>query len=86
MVVVKITTPFIKSYKKLPQIYKNRVKKKIKLFQNDPFHHSLHSHKLKGSFLNTFSFSVANDLRIIYYWKDERAVFVDIGTHKEVYK
>jgi mRNA-degrading endonuclease YafQ of YafQ-DinJ toxin-antitoxin module len=35
---------------------------------------------------NMWSFSVEYDARVIFYFSDEgKAVFVDIGTHDEVY-
>jgi addiction module RelE/StbE family toxin len=81
--------------------FKRAFKKKIKgrneieelfweateLFIQDPFHSSLKTHKLSGKLKDLWSYSVEYNLRIIFYFdnKNSRAVFVDIGTHDEVY-
>lgn len=41
-----------------------------------------------GKLKDLWSFSIENDLRVVYFFtkdKPKRAVFVDIGTHDEVY-
>lgn len=81
--------------------FKRSFKKKIKgrkeiedlfweattLFIQDPFHASLKTHKLSGKLKDLWSFSVEYDLRIIFYFEDKnsKAVFIDIGSHDEVY-
>jgi addiction module RelE/StbE family toxin len=57
------------------------------LFLQDPFHPSLKTHKLSGKLKDLWSFSVEYDLRVIFYFEDNKskAVFVDIGSHDEVY-
>jgi len=63
-----------------------RVRSKIALFLYDPFDKELRTHKLSGRLKGYWSFSVEYDLRVIFYFEDaETAVFVDLGTHKEVY-
>jgi addiction module RelE/StbE family toxin len=63
-----------------------RFRQKLKLFQNNPFETSLRTHKLSGKLQELWSFSVEYDLRIVFYFADEnKVVFIDIGTHDEVY-
>ena len=59
----------------------------VDLFIQDPFHASLKTHKLSGKLKDLWSFSIEYDLRVIFYFEDKnsKAVFVDIGTHDEVY-
>lgn len=53
------------------------------LFTADPFDLSLKTHKLSGKLKELWSFSVDYDERILFYFtEDEKAVFVDIGSHK----
>jgi len=85
---------FSDSFKKA---FKKRVKmtelesefwKKFELFIREPFAPQLKTHKLTGKLKDSWSFSVEYDLRVIFYFTDDKpkkAVFVDIGTHKEVY-
>ena len=61
---------------------------RLELFINDPFDAKLKTHKLSGKLKNLWSFSIEYDLRVVFYFtkdKPKRAVFVDIGTHDEVY-
>lgn len=62
--------------------------KKVALFVSDPHDLQLKTHKLSGKLKDLWSFSVDYDLRIVFYFtkdKPPKAVFVDIGTHDEVY-
>ena len=61
---------------------------RLELFVNDPFDASLKTHKLSGKLKDLWSFSIEYDLRVIFYFtkdKPKRAIFVDIGTHDDVY-
>ena len=61
---------------------------RFELFINQPFAPQLKTHKLSGKLKNLWSFTVEYDLRVIFYFtedKPKKVVFVDIGTHKEVY-
>jgi len=85
---------FSDSFKKA---FKNRVKMtelesefwiRLELFISEPFSPQLKTHKLSGKLKDLWSFSVDYDLRVIFYFTDDKpkkAVFVDIGNHKEVY-
>jgi len=60
----------------------------IEKFIEDPFTEDLKTHKLSGKLKGSWSFSVAFDLRVVFYFtkdKPKKAVFVDIGKHDEVY-
>ncbi|MFN2455416.1 MAG: type II toxin-antitoxin system YafQ family toxin [Pyrinomonadaceae bacterium] len=60
--------------------------KRVELFKTDPFDPKLRTHKLSGKLKDLWSFSVEYDLRVIFSFAgQERVVFVDIGSHKEVY-
>jgi len=83
---------FIKAFRKRiapkPKLV-SKVLQRIKLFQqniNDPI---LRSHKLTGAKKELFSFSISGDIRIIYRVEvidgEETVVFLDIGSHNQVY-
>lgn len=60
--------------------------KAVNLFLENPFHALLRTHKLKGRLQDCFAFTVAYDLRVIFYLEDaEHAVFIAFGSHDEVY-
>jgi mRNA-degrading endonuclease YafQ of YafQ-DinJ toxin-antitoxin module len=59
---------------------------KLEQFTVDPFNPSLKTHKLSGKLRDFWSFSVDYDARVLFYFtEDKKAVFVDIGSHDEVY-
>ena len=58
----------------------------VEIFMNDPYDARLKTHKLSGQLKDLWSFRVEYDLRVIFYFSEEtKAVFMDIGTHDEVY-
>jgi len=85
---------FSDSFKK---VFKKRIKSseieeefwiRLELFVKDPFDAKLKTHKLSGKLKDLWSFSIAYDHRIVFYFtsdKPKKAVFIDIGTHDEVY-
>ena len=87
---VAFSNSFQKSFKK-------RIKSKpsepifwdtLQTFINDPFDVHLRTHKLSGKLKGLWSFSVEYDLLVIFYFtkdKPVKAVFVDFGSHDEVY-
>lgn len=85
---------FSESFKK---VFNKRIKSteienefwiRLELFTNDPFEPKLKTHKLSGKLKELWSFSIEYDLRVVFFFtkdKPKKAVFVDIGTHDEVY-
>lgn len=60
----------------------------MELFIYDPFDSKLKTHKLSGKLKRLWSFSIEYDLRVVFFFTDEKprkAIFVDLGTHDEVY-
>jgi len=60
----------------------------LELFITDPFDSKLRTHKLSGKLKNLWSFSLGYDLSVVFYFtkdKSRRAIFIDIGTHEQVY-
>ncbi len=87
-----VEVAFAVSFKKA---FKRRVKgtamekkffQKLEVFLKDTHHPSLKTHKLSGELKDLWSFSIEYDLRIVFYFAGSRkVVFVDIGSHDEVY-
>lgn len=85
---IYLSRSYIKAYRKLIKNnlqLKNKIKKKIRLFRQNPTNPSLRLHKLKGSKFDTWSFSVEQDLRILLAYVEDGVLFIDIGKHEEVY-
>lgn len=65
----------------------SRIEKQVKLFESNPKHPSLRTHKLTGNLANRWSISVSRGLRMVYVILDKDvAYFVDLGSHDQVYK
>lgn len=86
---VSFSSSFKRAFKKR---IKNNVDLEIRFWQKleqftvDPFTPSLKTHKLSGNLKEFWSFSVDYDARVLFYFaEDEKAVFVEIGSHDEVY-
>lgn len=63
-----------------------RFLQKLEKFCANPFDESLKTHKLSGKLKELWSFSIEYDIRVLFYFKDDdKAVFIDIGSHKDVY-
>ncbi len=61
---------------------------RMDLFMNDPFDPRLRTHKLSGKLKNLWSFTIENDVRVVFFFTDDKpkkTVFVDLGSHNEVY-
>ena len=70
---------------KHPQLFK-KIQKQLKIFKGNIHHTSLRTHKLKGNLSHTWSISVEGNIRLIYVIKDNKALFLKIGSHDEVYR
>ena len=65
----------------------DRIEKQIALFEEDPKHPSLRTHKLSGRMDNVWSISITMSIRMVYILLDQNnVIFVKIGTHDEVYE
>ncbi len=65
----------------------DRIEKQIALFEENPKHPSLRTHKLSGSIDNMWSISITMSIRMVYVLvKKDHALFVKIGTHDQVYR
>lgn len=89
MITIKFSKAFQRAYKKLVKRSPDKsilILEKILVFQSSPFHSSLSTHKLSGSLKDFYSFTVENDIRILFtYFKDDEVIFEAIGSHDEVY-
>jgi len=63
-----------------------KINKQLRLFKENPKHPSLRTHKLQGELSNSWSITIERNIRMIYYFPNNRIVFFVIGTHDEVYK
>jgi len=76
---------FEKKYSKLPKKIKDAFKERRNLFLADIHNPLLDVHMLHGKRKGYQSFNVTGDIRVIYEETEGIFLFVDIGTHGELY-
>jgi len=77
---------FEKRFVKLPSKIKEQFKVRRNLFLADPFHPQLNNHSVEHAYPGCRSINITGDYRAIFSESDDSALFVNIGTHAELYK
>lgn len=77
---------FEKDYFKLKPAQRERLKKALALFINDPAHPDLYNHSLTGEWTGYRSIAFGGDWRAHYKVIDDEALFVACGTHSQLYR
>ena len=78
---ITYTDKFRKQYSKFQEKEKRQIKNKIKLLVQNPMYPSLRTKRIKG-ITDLFETSVNMDIRIIWYYEQDRIIMlVDIGHH-----
>lgn len=68
-----------------------RIERTLQQLAEDPFHPTLHSHKLKGELAGAWACTVDYDNRILFEFAqnpesdEEEILLLTMGTHDEVY-
>ncbi len=87
--IIEFHPSYKKSFKKRianNPILTSQVTERVKLFQQNPNNPILHNHRLTGVKKDLSSFSVTGDIRIVYLLvSKDKAIFLDIGSHNQVY-
>lgn len=78
------TKAFVKRISSNPKLVQ-KVTTKIQIFQSNPSDPTLKDHALSGAKAGLRSFWITGDIRIVYRPQVDSAIFVDIGTHNQVY-
>ena len=81
-----MTSHFIKRSKRLSAKERNLLDQKTTIFQNNPRDIRLKTHQLGGKLREYMAFSLTRCKRVKFILVErDRALFVDVGTHDEVY-
>ena len=83
---VKFHKKFVKKLNKLSPKIQNIFYIKLEIFLKNEFDKSLNNHKLKGAYKHKRSIDILGDLRAIFEERDNKIIFVLIGTHSDLYK
>lgn len=77
---------FEKKFEKLPKNLQKIAARKILLFEANPSHPSLNTHKLKGVLARFWSFYVTKSYRVLFrFLENNEVIYYDIDTH-DIYK
>lgn len=86
---VRFHRDFEKNYKKrilrnkrLRDLYNNR----FDLFVSGIRDYPLYDHSLTGKLAGKRGFSITGDVRVVYKEAEKEIVFLDIGSHNQVYR
>ena len=83
------TSGFRKAFRRKVGGNKNlevRFRDRVVIFQTNPFNPRLKTHRLSGQLEGLWSFSIDYDVRVVFsFTEPDRALFVDMGSHDEVY-
>lgn len=84
---IDYTTKFLRSLGKLPHSIQEKAEAREKIFVANVFDSRLGTHKLSGKDEGRWAYSVDYDYRIKFtFASDNEVLYVDIGTHDEVYR
>ena len=77
---------FKKALIKQPKSIHKKFSESISLFREDEFHYSLNNHVLRGQCQGRRSINITGDVRAIYRKEKNMIIFIEIGTHAQLYK
>lgn len=77
---------FRKKFKKLPPQIQGQFFERLQLFETDPYSLILNNHSVNKAYPGCRSINVTGNYRAIYHLKLSIAIFINIGTHAELYK
>jgi len=77
---------FENKFRKLSKNLQKIAARKILLFENNPSHPSLNTHKLKGPMAKFWSFYIDKRYRVLFrFLENNEVIYYDIDTH-DIYK
>jgi mRNA interferase YafQ len=82
---VTASSRFLRKAKKLREPRASLLRAAVRRFAADPQDPLLRTHKLKGELADYWSFSVDDDLRVLFRWDGDDVFLVNLGSHDQVY-
>jgi addiction module RelE/StbE family toxin len=65
---------------------RSQFKERLTLFVAGELGYPLHDHAMTGKLAGKRAFSVAGNIRVIYVELEDAIVFLDVGSHNQVYR
>jgi mRNA-degrading endonuclease YafQ of YafQ-DinJ toxin-antitoxin module len=82
---VTASSRFLRKAKKLREPRASLLRAALRRFAADPQDPLLRTHKLKGELADYWSFSVDDDLRVLFRWDGDDVFVVNLGSPDQVY-
>lgn len=82
---VTASSRFLRKAEKLREPRASMLRAALRRFAADPQDPLLRTHKLKGDLSDYWSFSVDDDLRVLFRWEGDDVFMVNLGSHDQVY-
>jgi addiction module RelE/StbE family toxin len=82
---IEFTPFFNKQRKAAPVEIKQAFRDALELFAEHPTHEALRNHPLTGKYAGFQSIDVTDDWRALYRKERARIIFVELGTHDDLY-
>ncbi len=83
---ISYSSHFLRQVKKLSAVDQKKLSQKIEMFKKNPSDIRLRTHVLSGRLKKYFAFSLDHSQRVIFMKpKQFTILFIDVGTHDEVY-
>ena len=82
---IEFSPIFNKKLAKASTEIKLAVRQALELFRENPHHEVLRNHLLTERYAGFRSIDVTEDWRALYRTEPERIIFVEIGTHDQLY-
>jgi len=87
MLIATFSKNFKKSFKKKDKFIKEKTRERIRLLREDPSNALLNNHKLTGEYKECNSINITGNFRLIFkYINKDYILFLEIGTHPELYE
>lgn len=84
---IQFSSHFIKRAKRLSSKEKRQLSERVEWFRKDPQDSRLKVHALTGRLKGLLSFSLTYGKRVVFVFvKQNVALFVDVGSHDDVYR
>ena len=84
---INSSSRFKRSYKKQPSHIQDDFDEKIRIFISNPFHPSLHTHKVSGNLADYYAFYLRDGYRVLFdFGEDGVVLLINIGSHNDYKK
>ncbi|MEK7603286.1 MAG: type II toxin-antitoxin system mRNA interferase toxin, RelE/StbE family [Patescibacteria group bacterium] len=85
---IELNRSFVKNFRK--RIAANsklmtQYEKRLNMFMEGRLGTPLNDHALTGDMQGRRAFSITGDIRVVYIELQDKIIFIDIGTHNQVY-